>query len=127
MRIVFVILSILLIRFSYSQEDKKYVREGNKKYEEKKYSEAEHSYAKALDKKKDNYKATLNMGDAYYKQGKYKEAADQFEIATTKKMSKDSLAGAHHNLGNALLKSKKYDESINAYKKALKNKPDDQD
>jgi len=34
-------------------------------------------------------------------------------------------AGAYHNLGNSLLETKKYDESIEAYKKALLNNPKD--
>jgi Ca-activated chloride channel family protein len=113
--------------FCFSQDEKKYVREGNKLYDKEKYAEAEHAYKESLLKKKDNPKAIFNLGDAYYKQGKYEEAAGQFEILTQRKMPKDSLAQAYHNLGNSYLKSKKYDESIKAYKNALKNNPADED
>ena len=96
-------------------------------YEAKKFSEAEKSYRTAVDKKKDSYKAIFNLGDAYYKQGKFKEAAEQFEILTTRKASKDTLAQVYHNLGNALLKQQQFDKSIAAYKNALKNNPKDED
>ena len=40
---------------------------------------------------------------------------------------KERLAAAYHNTGNALLSDKKIEESINAYKMALKNNPKDND
>jgi len=112
---------------SYSQQEKKYIKDGNKNYKEKKYGDAEKNYRQALGKNKDSYKSAFNLGDAYYKQEKFEEAAEQFQALTHKATSKDTLAKAYHNLGNSLLKSKKYQESIDAYKNALKNNPDDDD
>lgn len=110
-----------------AQEDKKYIKEGNELFENKKYPEAAKSYQQALKKSKDSYKATFNLGDAYYKQGKFEDAAQQFQALTHRATSKDTLSKAYHNLGNALLQSKKYEESINAYKNALKSNPADED
>jgi Ca-activated chloride channel family protein len=110
---------------SYAQQEKKYIKEGNILFENKKYKEAEKSYQQALQKDKGSYKATFNLGDAYYKQGKYEDAAQQFQDLTHRATSADTLSKAYHNLGNALLKSKKYEESANAYKNALKNNPND--
>jgi Ca-activated chloride channel family protein len=110
---------------SYAQQDKKFIKEGNILFENKKYKEAEKSYQQALQKDKNSYKATFNLGDAYYKQGKYEDAAQQFQELTHRATSGDTLSKAYHNLGNALLKSKKYEESANAYKNALKNNPND--
>lgn len=111
----------------YSQKEKKFIKEGNILFENKKYAEAEKSYQQALQKDKGSYKATFNLGDAYYKQGKYEDAAQQFQDLTHRATSLDTLSKAYHNLGNALLKSKKYEESANAYKNALKNNPNDDD
>lgn len=113
--------------FSFAQKEKKFIYEGNKYYENKKYSEAEKNYNQALNKNKDSYKSIFNLGDAYYKQNKFEEAAEQFQALTHKATSKDTLSKAYHNLGNSLLKSKKYKESIDAYKNALKNNPNDED
>ncbi len=125
------IVTLFLLLFPaitiFSQQEKQFIREGNKKYEDKKYNESELNYKLGLNKNKDSYKATFNLGDAYYKQGKYEEAAEQFQMLTHRASSKDTLSRAYHNLGNSLLQSKKYEESINAYKNALKNNPNDED
>lgn len=124
-----VLLAVLLLLHisGFAQQEKKYIKEGNKNYAEKKYADAEKKYKLGASKNKDSYKAAFNLGDAYYKQGKYEEAAEQFQQLTHRATSKDTLAKAYHNLGNSLLQSKKYEESINAYKNALKNNPDDED
>lgn len=127
MRAVILFTYLFAVFTCFAQDEKKYIREGNRQYNNGKFSDAEHSYKESLLKKKDNTKAIFNLGDAYYKQGKYEEAAGQFEIVTQKKMRKDSLAQAFHNLGNSYLKAKKYEESIKAYKNALKNNPNDED
>lgn len=111
----------------HAQEDKKYIKEGNELFENKKYPEAAKSYQQALKKNKGSYKANFNLGDAYYKQGKFEDAAQQFQALTHQATSKDTLSKAYHNLGNALLQSKKYEESVNAYKNALKSNPNDED
>ena len=121
------ILFAMLTLPAFAQEEKKHIREGNKLYQSKKFTEAEKSYREALDKKKDSFKAMFNLGDAYYQQGKYQEAASQFEMLTTKKTSRDTLAKVYHNLGNSLLRQQQYDKSIAAYKNALKNDPTDED
>lgn len=120
-------LFILIVFFSFAQDEKKYVREGNEAYKNGKYKEAEKRYQKSVEKNNGSYRAAFNLGDAYYKQGKYTEAANQFEMLTNKTTNKDTLAKAYHNMGNALLKSKKFEESVDAYKKALKNNSKDED
>ncbi len=118
---------LLLCSGIRAQEEKKYLRDGNKAYEAGKYKEAEDQYKKSVEVKPDNLKGAFNLGDAYYKQGKYKEAAAKFEELTKTITGNDKLsAEAYHNLGNALLKDKKYEDCINAYKKSLSlNSTDD--
>jgi len=113
---------------AWAQEEKKYVREGNKSYDKGKYKEAEDQYHKALDLNPGNFKGGFNLGDAYYREGKNKEAAAKFE-ELTKSTAGDAVlnAKAYHNLGNALMKDKKYEESVTAYKKALTLNPNDDD
>jgi len=120
-------LSLLLPSGFYAQSEKKHLKEGNTLYEKSDYNNAEKEYSKALSKNKNSYKSSFNLGDAYYKQGKYEEAANQFQLLTHSATSKDTLAKAFHNLGNSLLKSKKYQESVDAYKNALKNNPNDKE
>jgi len=118
---------LITVSSGLAQSDKKLIREGNKSYDNKKYSDAEVSYKKSLGKNQKSYEANFNLGDAYYKQGKYDEAAKQFELLKSETKDKKTEAAALHNLGNTLLKNKKYQESIDAYKQALKLNPNDED
>jgi hypothetical protein len=137
--------SLLIGNLLYAQDDPGLIRQGNKDYEKGKFSDAEQNYAKSLQKNKDSYKGAFNLGDAYYKQGKFKEAINQFGQLPTKRVSKDTLAKAYHNLGNSYIenyrsqsktissdsanedKEKMLTDGIEAYKKALKNNPNDED
>lgn len=122
-------VSIFILLFcaqAYSDSERTLVRDGNRKYKDKQYTEAEVNYRKALEKNKELNEGKFNLGDALYKQGRYEEAEKQFRMAA-EKSSGASRAQAYHNLGNALLKQKKIEDSIQSYKDALKLNPQDQD
>src|SRR2546423_11653995 len=96
---------------SFAQSERKLIRDGNKLYKEKKYSDAEVNYKKSLNANKNSETGQFNLGDAYYKQGKYEEAAQQFQpIINDKNITNTDKAKAYHNLGNSFLEAKKYDE-----------------
>jgi tetratricopeptide (TPR) repeat protein len=126
---LFILCLLLCIsRIAYAQSERKFVRDGNKLYKEKRYSDAEVNYKKSLNVNKNSSTGQFNLGDAYYKQGKFEDAAQQFQPLTSNRdLSKDEKAKAFHNLGNSFLQAKKYDESINAYKNALKINSKDND
>ena len=124
----YIVLIIVLIAIqALGQSEKKMVREGNDLYEEGNYSEAEIEYRKALSEKPDYYKGKFNLGDAMYGQENYEESGKIFgELGETAKTPEEK-SGSWYNLGNSLMKQQKYKESIEAYKKALRLDPDDQD
>jgi Ca-activated chloride channel homolog len=127
---IYLIICLLLLSVSsgFAQSERKLIREGNKLYKVKKFTDAEVNYKKSLNANKDSKTGMFNLGDAYYKQGKYEEAAQQFQpLIADKKISNSEKAKAYHNLGNSYLQSKKYEESINAYKNALKLNSKDND
>jgi|GEM_PF-350211 len=102
-----------------------YTREGNRRYEKQQYDKAEELYNKANRQDPNSFAAIFNKGDALYKQGKFEEAQRQFEILAQRSSTSDTMALVHHNVGNTLLQQKKYQESIDAYKKALRLNPGD--
>jgi tetratricopeptide (TPR) repeat protein len=108
------------------QSERKYIREGNEKYSAGKYQEAEKAYRKAAELHPKAFEANFNTGDALYRQGKYEDAAAQFQ-ALEGQGSKDQQAAAWHNLGNSLMKAEKYSEAVEAYKKSLRLQPNDED
>lgn len=109
----------------HAQNVKKYVRKGNKQFEKGEYSEAEVQYRKALDKDPNSYKGKFNLGDAMYQQDNYEESGKLFNELTAANVAPEAKAKSFYNLGNTLLKAKKYKESVEAFKQSLKLDPTD--
>jgi tetratricopeptide (TPR) repeat protein len=111
----------------FAQKENKYIRKGNKLYTEENYKDAEVDYMKALEANPGSNKGQFNLGDALYKQESYEDAAKIFNNQAELLSDKSERSEAYYNLGNSLLKAQKYPESIEAYKKALRNNPKNMD
>ncbi len=119
------LLLCLMISNMFAQSERSHIRDGNGAYKDKKYSDAEVSYKKSLEKNKDLVEGSFNLGDALYKQDRFGEAAEQYQIAAAKAKDGETKSQALHNLGNSLMREQKYQESLAAYKEALKANPKD--
>jgi len=118
-----------------AQNERKFVRQGNKYYQEAMkntdhpdtvlFNKSEIEYRKAIEKKPDNPRWDFNMADALYKQHKFEESSEKFKEISDKTADKVEKSRALHNLGNSFLMNNKLDESIAAYKEALRNNPGD--
>jgi tetratricopeptide (TPR) repeat protein len=84
-------------------------------------------FKKGLEKDPKMFEGHFNVGDSYFKQGRYDEAIQSYKNSLQFTNDKSDQAKVYHNIGNALLKSQKYKESISAYANALKIKPKDDD
>jgi len=124
-QLIIILLIVLKGALVFAQDAKSDINQGNKLYREKKYKEAEEAYRRATAKKNEKIESNFNLGDALYKQKKTDSAEKNFENIASSSTNPLIKAGAYHNLGNSLLTSKKYDASIDAYKKALLNNPQD--
>lgn len=110
-----------------AQQEKKYVAKGNKLYTEQRYKEAEQQYLRSLKEKEKSVEGNFNLGDALYRQKSYEKSAALFnKLAESRESNNNLRAAAYHNMGNSLLASQKYAESIEAYKKALLRNPSDE-
>ena len=89
------------------------------------YVAAEENYRLALAADQNAFNAAFNLADAIYKQENYGAASTLFQGLTEKAKSSYDKAMAYHNLGNSYLKEQKLNESIEAYKSALRNNPTD--
>ena len=94
-------------QFAFCQSEKKELRSGNQNYSQGKYKESEKNYSEALKKNPNYLKANYNLGASLYKQGKFTEASNQFELSTNGTTSKDTLAMILHNQGTSMIKEKK--------------------
>ncbi|PTT03147.1 hypothetical protein DBR11_03025 [Pedobacter sp. HMWF019] len=123
----FIMMLLLVVQGTmlFAQQEKREIHKGNQLYNEQKYAEAEASYQKSLEKSKQSVAGNFNLGDAFYKQKKFDKAAEQFNALASSSKDAGVKAQAYHNLGNTLMENKKYEESIEAYKKSLMNNPKD--
>jgi Ca-activated chloride channel family protein len=122
---LFVSLWLLIPDTLYAQGERKYIRQGNKEYFDNSYDQSEIDYRKALEKDLSSYEGNFNLGDALYKQQKYDDASRRFVDLAGKQSDTKDLGKIYYNLGNSLLQSGKVKESIEAYKNALRNNPND--
>ncbi|MEO8230797.1 MAG: tetratricopeptide repeat protein [Ignavibacteriota bacterium] len=111
----------------FAQSNRSTLNAGVDKYDEKKYSDAEVDFRKVVESAPKNFDANFNLGTSYYKQEKYDDAIKSFASAFESAKDNESRAKVFHNIGNSLLKSNKLEQSIEAYKNALKFNPNDQD
>jgi tetratricopeptide (TPR) repeat protein len=134
------ILFILIGSFSvvaYGQNERKFVRKGNKLFMEAvkdttrldttMFGQAEEEYRKALNLRPGNDQWNFNLAGAQYKQMQFEEAEQKFDELAEKLDTKEEQARALHNKGNSQLMQQRIDESIESYKKALRLNPDDLD
>jgi Ca-activated chloride channel family protein len=124
---IVLLLAILLPAAAFAQKENTLLRQGNRQYEQGKYSEAEKDYRRALELNQGSVKGQFNLGTAVYQGKNYGESTRIYENLAGGKHDAATQAKIWHNLGNSLMEEKQYEKSINAYKNALLNNPSDAD
>lgn len=126
MKFISICILMFYVILTQAQNDKKFIEQGNELYNKKQYSKALQDYQKATKQNPMRYEGQFNEGDALFRAGKLEEAAAKFAKAGSLTQNKQDLSNVYHNLGNTHLKAKKYQEGIEAYKRALKLNPKDE-
>lgn len=110
--------------------ERKNIREGNKLYQNEKYTESEIAYRKGIDVNPRSAEGAYNLANSLYKQDKLEEAAEQYQLVAgqAQKMMETEkgqmqLSEVFHNTGNIFMKGKDYAKSIEAYKQSLRLNP----
>lgn len=144
-------LPVCHVFMAHAQKDAQQVYEGNQYYFGGKITESSAKYAKALELNPTNRKANFNLGNALYKSAlmvkdgrlpvptgsnirpdslakmMFDQAAQNFAVVANSISNKDTLHQAWHNIGNCYLQKKEYQQAVDAYKKALKMNPKDEE
>jgi len=126
-RILFIVLIGSCSLGLTGQPSRSEIRQGNRYFKDEKFVESETAYRKALEEDQRNTMAAFNLGDALYRQERFEDALQHFESISDRESNKLNSSKAYHNLGNANLQAGKIDESIEAYKEALRRNPTDLD
>ena len=113
--------------------EREHIREGNKLYGKKRFTESEIAYRKSIEVNPRSLDGAYDLGNALYQQQKYPEAAEQYQLVASQGQrmlsenpaNVDRLAQVFHNLGNIGMQAKDYAKSIEAYKQSLRLNPTD--
>lgn len=128
MKVVLLVLtSCFTALVVHAQQANKHVITGNKMYHQKKYEEASTAYNKAIQSDAKNAIVNFNAGDAYYRMSKFDEAIKTFDKSIGNSAKADLKQKAFYNKGVSLSRQNKLEESIEAYKNAVKMNPADSD
>jgi tetratricopeptide (TPR) repeat protein len=130
LRVIFIVFafSILNVQFSVAQKfpERRTTRQGTRLYERGDFAGAETRYRRALEFNPELREATFNLGGAMWRQEKAQEAADAWTaIAVDSLAPAPMVSAASYNVGNVALAGQQIDAAIEAYKGALRLRPDD--
>ncbi|MES1198047.1 MAG: tetratricopeptide repeat protein, partial [Chitinophagaceae bacterium] len=110
--------------FSYGQQVNKIIQEGNELYKKQDYEQATLQYKKALEKDSSNITALFNLGNSLYKKNSRNEAIKAYTDIVSKTKENGLNSNSYYNTAVVLGKQQKLEESIEAYKNALRQNPD---
>lgn len=125
MKTYLVLLLVFPCLDSYAQKAEQNINKGNEYYKQSQFDLAEKQYRLALKTTPNNVTAQHNLANALYRQKKYDEAQDVLRYISAKTNDKMMESAAHYNTGVIYSKEKALEESIDAYKKALRLNPED--
>jgi Ca-activated chloride channel homolog len=130
------LLFLAMTLLSWSQQENRLIRQGNRQYDDGNYKKAEIDYIKSTQAEKASHKGFYNLGDAWYMQKNYLQASAAFDTLRTFKMDDETRSKSYYNLGNSLLKAaidsaqlaqQVLPPSIESYKQSLRLNPADTD
>lgn len=116
----------LLPSYGLSASAYSIIKKGNKKFNEQNWGEAASHYSQAQIKKPDSAEIYFNLGDALYKEGKFKEARQLFEKAL--ELDEGKLRpNLFYNMGNSDFRLGQFEKALQSYESALELIPEDED
>jgi Ca-activated chloride channel family protein len=119
--VVLVGVGLMASLSSSAQNTNTLIRSGNRAYKKKQLDQSVKQYQAAVDKAPDNPTANYNLGNAQFRKNQFDAAAKSYD-ATIDHSSADKAMEEKglYNKGVAMAKQKKLQESIDAWKAALK-------
>ena len=108
-----------------AQKENEMIQSGNDLYRKQQYDKAQQEYSNALKSQPANTTAKFNIAATTYRLNKQDEAIKQYDELVKTNIDADMRAKAFYNKGAILSKQKKLEESIEAYKSALRINPQD--
>jgi tetratricopeptide (TPR) repeat protein len=135
-RWILTVLLLLVGQWAFGQlhPERREVRRGNRAWEREDYTQAEGRYLQALEKAPASVEANFNLGDVFYRQGRFEEAEPYFGQAASFSLTPEQAGEALYNQAGAQVRQYRstYDRqkltgALEACKQSLRLNPDDPD
>ena len=122
-----ILLLLLIVNsgLAFAQNDRTFIRQGNKLYRSQKWAQAETQYRKAISKNAKNTQALYNLGCALMMQQKDSMAMVQYQHAAQEETNVLRRYKSYHNMGVIMQNHREYAKAIECYKMALRCNPQD--
>ena len=129
MKSCLILLLLFVSQYSFAQSNpaEKIVQAGNEFYQLQQFEKASVEYNKAVESDPSNITAKFNQANALYKQDKKVEASKILAVVIKDAVDNQLRSKGFYNKGVILTQQKNLEESIVAYKNALRNEPDDKE
>jgi tetratricopeptide (TPR) repeat protein len=125
-RIIYIaVLFFFTGSLAFAQKENAGIRNGNKLYKQNNFEQSISEYKKAISLAPANPVPQYNLGNAHFRANQLEEAAQAYEGVIGQNNAKPVRQKAFYNQGVAMIKQQKLQESINAWKNALKLDPND--
>jgi len=112
---------------SMAQQENPLIRSGNRLYKQKQLDPAQKQYEAAVKKAPDNPSANYNLGNVQYRKSNFADAAKSYDNSVAHSSDKAVQEKGMYNQGVARVKQQKLQESIDAWKSALRLNAGDED
>lgn len=122
-----ILLLLLIVNsgLAFAQNDRTFIRQGNKLYRSQKWAQAETQYRKAISKNAKNTQALYNLGCALMMQQKDSMAMVLYQHAAQEETNVLRRSKSYHNMGVIMQNHREYAKAIECYKMALRCNPQD--
>jgi Ca-activated chloride channel family protein len=121
------LLALAAVRPAAAQSANTDIRSGNRYYKKAQLDKSVQQYQSAVQKAPANPTANYNLGNALFRKNDYDQAAKSYDATVQNSQDKTLKEKGYYNKGVAMVKQKKLQESIDAWKEALKLNADDAD
>lgn len=129
-RLIYTLLLLLLSLPAVAQRypERREVRKGNRAYDKGRYEVATDRYRRALEVAPECWEGSYNLGSALYRTEQYDHAAELLsKVAQDTLRTPEERSKAYYNLGNVHFARQKLQESLDAFRSALRLNPEDED
>jgi Ca-activated chloride channel homolog len=121
------ILACALGLTTVAQKANEAIQSGNDYYRHEQYELARKEYETAVNADPSNTTAKINLANTIYRQGKQDEAIRNYDEIASGEKNTGLKSQSFYNKGAILSKQKKLEESIEAYKNALRQNSNDKE